>query len=425
MQFYNIHSHIFNIKNAPKHFLRLYLPNFLADFVDSATNTEVGSAVFAFLLPLFGQDFGKRYASFLKIGKSKNQDEIFRNLQIQYDDPKLKIVVLTMFMEQSGVGPTLTGYEGQLEGVIKVKRENPDNILVFLGIDPRWKKSGSELKETVQRYFDTKIKINEGRWEYPFVGLKLYPSMGFYAFDEKLKETFEWAAEKGIPVLTHCSYLGGMYNNDTQFINNNLDPIDPYSGVKYSQTFSLNTPPPQPDQSKKFFKWILGQNDNMRNLKTCSYFLEPASYRSLIAYFSKKDRPLKICLAHYGGAEHILEEQQNQSSSKYFGMVQQNWCKQINDLITKYPTQIYTDVAYAVGDRKTHAKFFEDLKNPILEKQLLFGTDFFLTERLTPEKLNYDTFKNSALHQPIGNANAWEIMASRNIETFLKSDYYP
>lgn len=425
MQYYNVHSHVFNIRNAPKKFLNLFLPDVAASLVDRLTNTDAGSVMFGFLLSKLGGNLGKRYASFLQVGKSRNQREIFENLKKQYDDPHLKIVALTMYMEKCGAGPSETGYEGQLEGIIEVKKENPDNLLVFLGIDPRWKNTGKELKETVERYFETKIQVNAEKSVFPFVGLKIYPSLGFYAFDEKLRETFEWAAEKGVPVLSHCSYLGGIYNNETEFIKASLDPIDPYKGVRYSKTFDSDIMPPSLDKSVKIFKWIFGQNDNNRNLNTCSYFLEPASYRSLLEYFKNKTKPLKICLAHFGGDDHVLETYEGRSSGNLFGMLQENWCIQIKDLIQKYPDSVYTDIAFTVGNSKTHKAFFKDLQDPILQKRMMFGTDFFLTERLLPEKDDYCTFKNAALQQPVGNSNAWEIMASANIEMFLNSKYYP
>lgn len=329
-----------------------------------------------------------------------------------------------MYMEKCGAGPSETGYEGQLEGVLEVKKENPDNLLVFLGIDPRWKSTGKELRDTVEKYFETKIQINAERSVYPFVGLKIYPSLGFYAFDEKLKETFEWAAERGVPVLSHCSYLGGIYSNDTDYINNSLDPFDVYSGKSYSQNFGPDVPPPRPDKSKNFFKWILGQRDNLRNLNTCSYFLEPASFKTLIEYFSMEGKkPLKICLAHFGGEDHVLDAYNGKSAETLFGMVQQNWCSQIKDLIKEYPN-VYTDIAYAVGNSQTHKAFLKDVQNIDLQQNIMFGTDFFLTERVLPEKDDYATFKRAALNQVIGNTNAWEIMASKNVEVFLKSKYY-
>ncbi|MCF0060570.1 amidohydrolase family protein [Dyadobacter chenwenxiniae] len=426
MQFYNVHSHVFNIRNAPKKFLNLFLPDFAAYLVDRLTNTDAGSAMFQVLLSKLGGNLGKRYASFLQVGKSRNQREIFENLKKQYDDdPHLKIVALTMYMEKCGAGPSDTGYEGQLEGIIEIKKENPDNLLVFLGIDPRWKATGKELKETVERYFETKVRVNAERSVYPFAGLKIYPSLGFYAFDEKLKDTFEWAAENEVPVLTHCSYLGGIYNNDTRFVNESLDPVNAYTGLKYSETLGSEATPPSPDKSINILKWIFGQNDNNRNLNTCSYFLEPESYRSLLEYFKNKTKPLKICLAHFGGDEHVLNESKESSSGKLFGTLQKNWCAQIKNLIREFPESVYTDISFTVGNPDTHKPFFKDLKDPELQNRIMFGTDFFLTERLLPEKDDYATFKKAALAQPFGNTNAWEIMASKNVESFLASKYNP
>ncbi len=426
MQFFNVHSHIFNIRNAPKKFLNLFLPDVAASLIDKLTNTDTGSATFQFLLSKLGGNLGKRYASFLQVGKSRNQREIFENLKKQYDDPHLKIVALTMYMEKCGAGPSETGFEGQLEGVLEVKKENPDNLLVFLGIDPRWKGTGIELRDTVERYFETKIHVSAERSVYPFVGLKIYPSLGFYVFDEKLKETFEWAAERGVPVLSHCSYLGGIYSNETNHVNSSLNPMDVYKGLRYSETFGVGTKPPEPDKSKNLFKWILGQTDTLRNLNTCSYFLEPASFSTVLEYFSsgeRKEKPLKICLAHFGGEDHILDEYKGKSSEQLFGMIQQNWCAQIKALIKKYPN-VYTDIAYAVGNPDTHEAFLKEIQDPVLQQKIMFGTDFFMTERVLPEKDDYATFKKTALAQHIGNSNAWEIMASRNVEAFLKSKYY-
>ena len=54
-----------------------------------------------------------------------------------------------------------------------------------MGIDPRWKYSGDELRDVVKGYFGKKIQVSSTRSVYPFVGLKIYPSMGFYGFDER------------------------------------------------------------------------------------------------------------------------------------------------------------------------------------------------------------------------------------------------
>jgi len=413
------------MKNAPGHFLELYLPKFVAKGIDSITDVKVGAAIMQLLLTRSG-NWGKRYASFLKIGKSADQLSVFETMMQQYDDPTMKFTALTMFMEKCGADISESGFEGQLEEILLIKKQYPDNLLIFLGIDPRWKFSGEELKETVERYFETRLKINSSRSVYPFVGLKLYPSMGFYAFDERLKKTFEWAAENDVPVLSHCNYLGGIFNNDTSYIKGNLNPFDPYSGKKYSDNFP-GIPPPEYKAKNNFFKKILGTNKNDANLNTCSYFLEPVSYKAIIEHFHNKpgSKPLKICLAHFGGDTHIIAEHTGKKTGKLYGMLQENWCSQIKSLL-KFPG-VYTDISYALSNPKIHDPVFKELNEPAYGERILFGTDFFLTERELPEKTVYNVFKEKAINKALSNFNdisAWQQIASGNTQKFLQSKYY-
>lgn len=427
LQFYNIHSHIFTMRNAPKRFLNLYLPDAAANLIDKATNTQVGAGAIEFLLRHLGGNGGKRYASFLQIGKSMSQMDVFETLMAQYDDPNTKFAALTMYMEKCGADVSETGFDGQLQEAIEVKRRYPDNLLLFLGLDPRWRYSSKELRKTVESYFNHKVVINATRSVYPFVGLKLYPSMGFYAFDEKLKETFEWAADNGVPVISHCNYLGGIYSNESSYIRGNLNPHDPYSGQSYSENFGGNAPVYNNDNNSFWSKWT-GTGTNKSNLRACSYFLEPASYRTMIDYFSGKRDPLKLSLAHFGGDDQILIEYRVQGmKGAQVGMQpQQNWCAQIKDLMSLYPN-VYTDISYSLANPKTHQFILSDLDHKTYGERIMFGTDFFLTERKLPEKRDYTTFKEKALQkrlQNFGNINAWEQIACRNTTTFLNSNYY-
>jgi len=416
MQFYNVHSHIFTMNNAPKKFLHLYLPGWVADAIDTITNTKVGARSVEWALSHIPWSPGKRYASFLRIGKSKNQLEVFEDLIQQYDDETMKFVALTLYMEKCGASTSASGFEGQLEEILMVKKQYPDRLLIFLGIDPRWKFNGAELRKTVEGYFEQQVEVNATRRVYPFTGLKLYPSTGFYGFDERLKETFEWAADNGVPVLTHCNYLGGIYNNDADFIEGNLNPYDPYSKRVYSAPVYQN----KKTRKKLFGNTIAGNNQN-----SCSYFLEPESFRSMLTCFTPKK--LKLCLAHYGGAEHIRAQhgKLKVDESRLFGVKKQNWCGQIQQLMKDFPS-VYTDISYAVAKEEIHNLVFEDLDNPDYMDKIMFGTDFFLTERESPEKQNYSTFKKNARQRLLqGGDTAWSKIAGSNVEQFLKSKYYP
>jgi hypothetical protein len=434
------------MRNAPVKFLSLYLPGVAADAIDTLTNTQAGAKSFAKVLSWVPGNGSKRYASFLSIGKAADEIDVYNMLRANYD-PGFKFAALTMYMEALGIQGSESGYEGQLEGALDIKQQYPDDILLFLGIDPRWKGNGTELRQTVEEKFNYRLQVSGGRSVFPYVGLKLYPSTGFYAFDSRLKETFEWAADNGVPVISHCNYLGGIYNNDSNYIKQYLtSQPDPYDENKlYNQpTYSQHT---------NVLKWFLGTNSAANNKQTCSYFLEPQSYVTMIKYFTGNRQlwgnypnddwfdayrrslnlvtgtgrvPLKLCLAHYGGDDQILMQNKKKTAQIPTGITPVNWCGQIRTLIQQFDG-LYTDIAYALHDSKIHEVIVTDLENASLGDRILFGTDFFLTEQEMPEKQDYTVFKTTAQKTPMTRVpgfTAWDVIASRNPEAFLHSKYY-
>jgi predicted TIM-barrel fold metal-dependent hydrolase len=414
------------MNNAPKQFLRLYLPTFVADAVDKITNTQVGSSVVQSLLSRFGGNGGKKYASFLRIGKSASQLDVFENLMAQYDDGDMRFVALTMFMEKCGAGESASGFEGQLEELLLVKKQYPERLNIFLGVDPRWKSNGKELQQTIARYFDTQLQISETKSVYPFCGLKLYPSTGFFVYDKRLMETYEWAAENGVPVLSHCNYLGGIYNNVTSDIAAIMQTQNGFS----SQTFNQGII----KKKSGVANWLLGRGQANNNKYNCSYFLDPQTYIPVFEYFKNKPKPLKICLAHFGGNIQMRVSNNIETGSSYqappFGSTPVNWFNQIKDILKDYPAA-YTDISYALFDQKIHEVILNrDLLDADAGSRILFGTDYFMTEQEQPEKQTYQVFKKAAqaLTLPgsdaLNTVSAWDKIAAMNPATFLSSKYF-
>lgn len=426
MPYHNMHTHIFTMNNAPRKFLHLYMPGFAADAVDKITSTKTGAGLMEWLLNKVGGNGGRKYASFLHVGKSASQVDVFRDLLDQYEDSSMKITALTLFMEKLGAEESVSGYEGQIEEILTVKKRYPDRLLIFLCVDPRWKATGAQILEKVKTYFETKLHIDATRDPvFAFAGLKLYPSTGFYAFDEKLKPTFEWAATNEVPILTHCNYLGGIFNNDRDYLEASMGPFDPYGGNYY----------PAPNQShkneRKFFKRLLGTQNAANNKYYSSYFLEPYSFRSMLKYFRDDfGKPLKICFAHYGGNDHmklqhaLMSDKKLKDPGNYYGIDSgRNWCAQIQDLMEEF-SSVYTDISYALTDPATHPFIFSEMINAQYSDRIMFGTDFFMTEREEKEKVTYNGFKKAAIGTRVGQTNAWEIMARYNVEAFMKSAFY-
>jgi len=417
------------MNNAPRDFLSLYMPKFAANAIDTLTNTQAGASAFVGVMRILPFRSLKRYASFLAVGKSSGQLDVFRDLMLQYEDSSLKITALTLNMENMGAGPSMTGFEGQIEEILIVKKRYYNRLNVFFGLDPRWKVSGDEIKQTLEKYFTNKIHISSIVADvFPFCGIKLYPSTGYYIFDPKMKASLEWVAENKIPILTHCSYLGGIFNNDRNFLEANIGQFNPYNNSKH--------PAPRPGHKlkNKFFKKIFNTQKSENNKFYSSYFLEPESYRSILNYFKSIGRPLKICFAHFGGSEHMklqheIETKNIKDPGGYFGTKPDlNWCKQIQDLMRDFDT-VYTDISYSLTDSSTHNFIFNEILLKPYRDRILFGTDFFMTEREAKEKNTYSSFKKIAQSFMITTgdgqqSNAWDMMASKNIEAFLKSSFY-
>lgn len=427
MPYTNIHTHLFTSANAPENFLSLFLPKPVAKAVDSITNTAPGAAVTASLIRRFGAA-GKRYANFLSIGKSAYQRDVFEKLRKYYGDEQMRFVALSLYMEQMGAGSSRSGFQGQLQDLMVVKSMYPEELIVFMGIDPRWKSTGEELRDEVVKHFEMLLE-SRGKLYSPFAGLKLYPSTGYYIFDEKLFPLLEWAANNNVPLLSHCSYLGGIYNNHAPSIQQRLNPWIGYGIDKtYAEYCSdQGLQPPVYGRRRHLGRWLIGQNQNDNNRKACSYFLEPASYEPVLAYFQAQGTPLKLCLAHFGGAEQIEElkgmAKSDPLQAEPIGTKPMNWFSQIQDLMRRYPS-LYTDVSFTLSNQKLHETLLELVATAPFGNRIMFGTDYYMTEKAGTEDLIYKAFRDSAIKFGGNGRQLWKRMADEAPNNFLRSAFY-
>ena len=65
-----------------------------------------------------------------------------------------------------------------------------------------------------------------------------------------------------------------------------------------------------------------------------------------------------------------------------------NWFDQITGLMMKYKS-VYTDVSYTLHDESLHQKIFDEALDLNYGDRIMFGTDFFMTEK---NKKEYDTY---------------------------------
>ncbi len=402
--FTNTHLHVFNSACAPDRFL-LILPMRFVRRIPKATKKLIDSKVGRFLIRLLynigsrkdsnsRKEFDK-YISFLDVGTSNSQTAVFKmalTVGQQYDSA-VRIVGLTLNMDHmDNVSKPKKGIDTQLEEVKEIKRHYPSNFFPFLGVDPRHK-SGADLLNWSKQYFETGVSNAATGVACPFFcGIKLYPALGFFPFDPKLDDLYRYAEQQQIPVMTHCTRVGSQYIGEE--IENLIPPkpamilpaTNPNASLAAQQSierrialFSVNG-------------WIKnskrGEND-----RACDLFGHPENYITLLETYPN----LKLCLAHMGGTDEILDpptgtdlDRGERELAEIRAVDRPSWFERIREMMITYPN-LYTDISYTLSDFKDVntevfrrvTNFFNTLDNQgrPLSERVLFGTDFFMTER--------------------------------------------
>lgn len=395
--FTNVHIHVFTSNCAPDRFLRILPMNFVRKHpgtVKYVIDSRVGKSLIKGLAWLLHRREGNKrkevdkYVSFLSIGTEASQLEVFQKafeVGIKYD-PAVRIVGLTMNMDFMDSAPSKKqiSFETQLEEVKGIKRYYPANFFPFLGIDPRHK-AGTELLNWARPYFENGVKDLETGKVYPFFsGIKLYPALGFFPFDPRLDELYRYAESNHLPIMSHCTRVGSQYIGDQI---ESLIPREPRMTVPPDNAVIPLAQKSINDRIAAFYEkgWIknskIGDND-----RACDLFGHPENFVPLMERYPN----LKICLAHMGGSNEILDAPKSGELAEIRAVDSPGWFKRIIDLMTHYPN-LYTDISYTLSDfDKTNGDVYtrflqllamKDADGNLLSKRVLFGTDFFMTEQ--------------------------------------------
>jgi predicted TIM-barrel fold metal-dependent hydrolase len=373
MKYYNAHTHIFTAQYVPNNVVGIPILKFLAYYPVRRKIVEVLKYVTA------GKVKSKieRIAKFAEIGLGKSQEVIFNQLQDYYKGwGDMRFVVLMMDMEQMGAGMPLSNYYTQLDELIRLRAKGnyADILLPFIAIDPRRPEfsNGQALLDWVKHYFD----------HYGFVGIKMYPALGYYPFDEKLDELYAWAEKTQIPIMYHCT-----------------------DGVIYYRGSLKGFPPP------RFASKFHSLNETKPELFQRN-FTEPDNYHHVLKMFPK----LKICLGHYGGENEMLKSKPN-------------WYSRVRELIVNHE-YVYTDVSFSLHNTSVFPLIHADINdsnNKDLGDKILFGTDYFVVEKNKDEAQLRDQLRDFLEHadKRMGiSISSFDRIASVNPGEFLTSWYY-
>jgi uncharacterized protein len=361
---YNSHIHTFTRKNVPRYIARIQVGKFFGTIVAWLEGFKFFLKFVTWLVTTIQPekaDSMLRLERFVYTGKSVDQTTVFRKIQKQYP-VGTKFIILPMNMDHMGLGNVAETIETQHKNLLELaKKVNSEN-----------KRAGEEIIYPFYTVHpeepDIVKKVGKNLGKNKFRGIKIYPNLGYDPNNKILKEIYKICEDGGYPVITHCSP----------------------SGV-----------------------WKYGlQEDDRRRLAN------PENYKEVLSEF----RNLRLCLAHYGGAEewvkHLKSETPNTGPKRA-------WVRMITDMINekdnktkkrKYPN-LYTDISYTIFMPRIRGLYIDLvdylkvlLSSPNIRESVLFGSDYYMVEQeeitekessiLLRSRLGEDLFKQIAYTNP-------------------------
>jgi len=420
--------------------------------------------------------FIQRYLTIAEFAKYKSQKGIFNRLIKMYE-PGSKVVVLPMDMEYMDAGKPRQTYIEQinkLSSYITKKLKNTEHLIPFIFVDPRRirdkkKKEGSPFfdweieKKVIAGKSINRVKLKdcflrdclEGKSSNGalgaghFKGIKIYPALGYYPFDEDLLPLWVYCQQHNLPITTHCIegtifYRGPIrseWMHHPVFRNSNGSKLD----TRVKSNYELQTNFTHPLN----YLVLLEEHYLTELISTCN-----KKVQSLFGYEKSTDtitqnlRNLKINLAHYGGktewmkylaadrenlSKELIENPErgvelvkvqnpktNQEAELYSKPAwiwneKFEWFSTITSMMLQYPN-VYADISYILHAEEVKPLLYQILKtNDKLAKKILFGTDFFVVRNHKSEKELYAdllAFIGSENMDLIGRANPNQFLES-------------
>lgn len=422
------------------------------------------------LLP--GKNTKELIGRYINIGRyafHDDQSTNFSQLKRQYPEGS-GFVILPMDMEFMDAGSVKKNYYAQMDELADLKNKYPDTFFPFVFIDPRRIDDPGKNKYGNIPFLD--CAISEGKAalkdclvktfieEYSFSGFKIYPALGYYVFDPRLLPLWKYAADNGIPIMTHC-IRGTIFYRGTKEDDWNRHPIfkqptgkkmiDPVSGKdkgiyeplvlpeRKNVDFSINFTHPmnylcllEEEFLRKVVEKYVAQYPDLRTLFGFTDGATPLKYNL---------DHLKICFGHFGGEDEFKRyfEQDRYGHSNqlafepFFGIdflkTTKNepspgkpeqlwkftdWYSIICSLMLQHPN-VYADISYILHNSDDTLPLLRStLQHPELQKKVLYGTDFFVVR-------NHKSDKNILADMRRGlSEEEFDLIARYNPELFLK-----
>ena len=391
--FIDAHAHSFNINHIPRNF--------------SAIIKKIPARKLQLTIKNWAKLLDQKFLDYLGRESQDIVQKLYNNYSAFFPSKRIYLVNLMMDMERAIGGMPIRSFEDQLKELIILRTKSVPNkinytttLLPFFAFDPHNPNAYTQFL-SVFKANDHNLFGDQGNnimsVSLPFVGLKLYPPLGYSPKDATLFHVFKVCQDKNIPVLSH---QGGIRTH-TEYKKVELKE---WTNTDNGTIFKTRTSP------DIFIKSGVGQLDNIRQISNVpSLFMDPQKWEDVLLHFPR----LKVCLAHMGDNLHWIEfreilqlfkdhgirfssqtftklhEQVNASQNGFSATIKReleasltklatNYIFNTLRIITKYD-EAYTDVSYAFVIKKNMEVIAELVFDPVWQKKILFGSDFFMT----------------------------------------------
>ena len=327
-----------------------------------------------------------------------------------------------------GAGKPQRPYHEQMEMLAKIKLARPDEIFPFVFVDARRTSAGDKdfFSYTIvnQKVVLEDCFIRDYIESKSFSGFKIYPALGYFPFDERLLPLWKYAADNGIPIMTHC-IRGVIYYRGRKERSWDFHPVfQQFLGDDKNQQPGDYTPLLLPQMKAVDVQEIFTHPMNY----VCLYKKEllqkivkdakDERVRELFGYdhgteaISNDLTDLKLCFGHFGGEDEwakYFEKDRNNFGHQLvqftsdgidflytdgvlkLGKPEQlwktaDWYSIICSLMLKHPN-VYADISYILhGDLQILPLLRQTLQHPVLQKRVLYGSDFYVVRNHKSDK---------------------------------------
>lgn len=331
--FIDIHTHVFTVNDVPPNFLGIRIP-MNRRFIGAVS--QVAYWMKRGFRKSRSRDETSGIGYFLKTMKGRSSEYNYKRMAKTYyaDHPDALFGILTMDMNV-GIGRANNSIRSQLGTIAMLRNQFPTKILPYACIDPR---RGDEALELFEDAFNTNGYLK-------YVGLKVYPSLGYLPSHPILMKMYAICEEKGIPVLTHCS-SGSTHGSDKK--QNSVPGI--YVNDK--------------DEYVKNADFKAAMFHKKRDYR--DFFNRPQNWAPVLDKFPN----LNLNIAHFGGDDAWKEFASTKASNE--------WVDTIIKFMKEYD-HVYADFSYTLYDRKYSRCLKKQMENdPEIMEKVLFGSDYYM-----------------------------------------------